>query len=90
MKESTLHEVPVDLFIDLAITLDKLKDMFNCNDGQLDEYDLDWSYFHKLYEDNSDLARNFLVITPNIIVLDRIRADFDGLKIFYQEHMTMR
>lgn len=48
MEESTLHEVPVDLFIDLAITLDKLKDMFNCNDGQLDQYDLDWSYFHKL------------------------------------------
>src|SRR3989338_640710 len=46
---------------------------------------LAWSYFHKLYEDNSDLARNFLVITPNIIVLDRIRADFDGLKIFYQD-----
>ncbi|GFO97531.1 type III restriction protein res subunit [groundwater metagenome] len=39
---------------------------------------LAWSFFHKLYEENSTLARNFLVITPNIIVLDRIRADFDG------------
>jgi len=29
---------------------------------------LAWSYFHKLYEENSDLARNFLIITPNIIV----------------------
>jgi len=46
---------------------------------------LAWSYFHKLYEEESDLARNFLVITPNIIVLDRIRADFDGLKIFYSD-----
>lgn len=46
---------------------------------------LAWSYFHKLYEENSALSRNFLVITPNIIVLDRIRADFDGLKIFYQD-----
>ncbi len=46
---------------------------------------LTWSYFHKLYEENSDLSRNFLVITPNIIVLDRIRADFDGLKIFYED-----
>ena len=44
-----------------------------------------WSYFHKLYEENSTLARNFLVITPNIIVLDRIRADFDGLKIFFSD-----
>ena len=41
-----------------------------------------WSYFHKLYEDGSNLARNFLLITPNIIVLDRLRADFDGLRIF--------
>jgi len=31
------------------------------------------------------LARNFLVITPNIIVLDRIRADFDGLKVFFSD-----
>lgn len=46
---------------------------------------LAWSYFHKLYEPDSGLARNFLVITPNIIVLDRIRADFDGLKIFFSD-----
>ncbi|HEY4479636.1 MAG TPA: DEAD/DEAH box helicase family protein [Candidatus Paceibacterota bacterium] len=46
---------------------------------------LAWSYFHKLYEKDSALARNFLVITPNIIVLDRIRADFDGLKIFFED-----
>lgn len=46
---------------------------------------LAWCYFHKLYEPDSDLARNFLVITPNIIVLDRIRADFEGLKIFFED-----
>lgn len=46
---------------------------------------LAWSYFHKLYEADSQLARNFLVIAPNIIVLDRIRADFDGLKIFFED-----
>jgi type III restriction enzyme len=46
---------------------------------------LAWSYFHKLYEEDSDLARNFLIITPNIIVLDRIRADFDGLRIFHED-----
>ena len=44
-----------------------------------------WSYFHKLYEPGSDLARNFLLIAPNIIVLDRLRADFDGLKIFFND-----
>ena len=44
-----------------------------------------WSYFHKLYEPDSRLARNFLLIAPNIIVLDRLRADFDGLKIFFND-----
>jgi type III restriction enzyme len=46
---------------------------------------LAWCYFHKLYEENSELARNFLMVTPNIIVLDRIRADFDGLRIFFED-----
>lgn len=46
---------------------------------------LAWCYFHKIYEENSELARNFLVIAPNIIVLDRIRTDFDGLRIFFEE-----
>lgn len=46
---------------------------------------LAWSYFHRTYEENSDLARNFLIITPNIIVLDRLLADFDGLKIFFDD-----
>ena len=44
-----------------------------------------WSYFHKLYEPDSPLARNFLLIAPNIIVLDRLRTDFDGLKIFFND-----
>lgn len=46
---------------------------------------LAWSFFHKLYEPKSELARNFLVITPNIIVLDRIYKDFQGLQIFYND-----
>ncbi len=44
-----------------------------------------WSYFHKLYEPDSELARNFLVIAPNIIVLDRIYKDFEGLRIFFED-----
>lgn len=46
---------------------------------------LAWSYFHKTYEAKSTLARNFLLIAPNIIVLDRLRMDFDGLKIFHAD-----
>ena len=44
-----------------------------------------WSYFHKLYEPESELARNFLVIAPNIIVLDRLHRDFRSLRIFFQD-----
>ena len=44
-----------------------------------------WCFFHRTYEPGSKLARNFLLIAPNIIVLDRLRADFDGLKIFFND-----
>ena len=44
-----------------------------------------WSFFHKLYEPDSELSRNFLVIAPNIIVLDRIYHDFQGLRVFFED-----
>jgi type III restriction enzyme len=46
---------------------------------------LAWSFYHKLYEPASDLARNFLIIAPNIIVLDRLLKDFNGLRIFLKD-----
>lgn len=46
---------------------------------------LAWSYFHKCYEVDSPFSRNFLVIAPNVIVLERLRTDFDGLKIFFTD-----
>lgn len=46
-----------------------------------------WAYFHKLYEEGSELARNFLLITPNVIVFERIKTDFEGSKIFYDDPM---
>ena len=46
---------------------------------------LAWAYFHKLYEKDSKLAKNFLLITPNIIVLERIKIDFVGLRVFYDD-----
>lgn len=46
---------------------------------------LAWSFYNKTYEPDSRLARNFLVIAPNIIVLDRIYKDFKGLDIFWQD-----
>jgi type III restriction enzyme len=44
-----------------------------------------WSFFHKIYEPESTLARNFLLIAPNIIVLDRLYKDFEGLRIFSED-----
>jgi type III restriction enzyme len=44
-----------------------------------------WSYFHKLYEADSTLSTNTLLIAPNIIVLDRLRVDFDGARVFYSD-----
>lgn len=44
-----------------------------------------WSFFHKLYEQGSELSRNFLLIAPNIIVLDRLYHDFQGLRIFFED-----
>lgn len=46
---------------------------------------LAWSYFNAKYEENTGLSKNFLVIAPNIIVLNRIRKDFDGLKYFFED-----
>jgi type III restriction enzyme len=44
-----------------------------------------WAYFHKKYEQDSKLAKNFLLITPNVIVFERIKNDFAGLKIFFSD-----
>ena len=41
-----------------------------------------WSYFNRMYEDNTDCSKNFLIIAPNIIVLDRLRKDFESLQMF--------
>lgn len=46
---------------------------------------LTWSYYHKLYEPDSELSRNFLIIAPNIIVLDRLYKDFRDLRIFSED-----
>lgn len=44
-----------------------------------------WAYFHKLYEEGSNLAKNFLLIAPNVIVFERIKNDFEGNKIFFSD-----
>jgi len=43
---------------------------------------MSWCYFHKEYENESDLSKNFLLIAPNTIVLDRLKEDIEGLRVF--------
>ena len=44
-----------------------------------------WSYFNRVYENKNELSSNFLIIAPNIIVLDRLKTDFDNLNIFRKD-----
>lgn len=44
-----------------------------------------WSYFHSLYEPDSDLARHFVIIAPNLTVFERLKDDFENCSIFYRD-----
>ncbi|MGH2543444.1 MAG: DEAD/DEAH box helicase family protein, partial [Ardenticatenaceae bacterium] len=44
-----------------------------------------WSYYHSLYEPDSDLARHFVLIAPNLTVYERLKDDFESGAIFYQD-----
>ena len=41
-----------------------------------------WSYFNALREPGSDLVRNFVIIAPNLTVYERLKDDFENIKIF--------
>lgn len=41
-----------------------------------------WSYFHRLRETASELATDSLIVAPNLIVFERLRADFEHGAIF--------
>ena len=43
-----------------------------------------WSYFNWKFENKEDFTSKFLVISPNVIVYDRLKRDFSELKIFKQ------
>lgn len=46
-----------------------------------------WQYFNAVAEGREDYASSFLVVAPNVIVFDRLRADFGGGRIFRQDPM---
>lgn len=41
-----------------------------------------WSYFHSLREPESDMARHFVIIAPNLTVFERLKEDFGNGRIF--------
>lgn len=41
-----------------------------------------WQYFNAVAEGRDDYATTFLVLAPNVIVFERLRADFGGGRIF--------
>jgi type III restriction enzyme len=41
-----------------------------------------WQFFNAVAEARGDYARSFLLIAPNVIVFERLRADFSGGRIF--------
>ena len=41
-----------------------------------------WQYFNAVAEGRDDYAKTFLIIAPNVIVFERLRADFGGGRIF--------
>ncbi|HTX30805.1 MAG TPA: DEAD/DEAH box helicase family protein [Solirubrobacteraceae bacterium] len=44
-----------------------------------------WSYFHWLYEPESAMTGSFLVIAPNLIVFERLKADFGDTRTFRRD-----
>ena len=53
-----------------------------------------WSYFHSLYEADSNMARHFVIIAPNLTVFERLREDFrpeiGGQNIFDKDPLIPR
>lgn len=41
-----------------------------------------WQYFNAVAEGRDDFARTFLIVAPNVIVFERLRADFGGGRVF--------
>lgn len=41
-----------------------------------------WQFANAIREDETQFAKNFLVLAPNVIVFDRLRSDFESGKIF--------
>ena len=41
-----------------------------------------WQFFNAVRENEEEYAKTFLIIAPNVIVLERLKSDFEGGRIF--------
>lgn len=46
-----------------------------------------WQFANAVREDDTQFAKNFLILAPNVIVYDRLRTDFESGKIFRNDPM---
>jgi type III restriction enzyme len=46
-----------------------------------------WHFFNAVAERSDDHARTFVILAPNVIVFERLRADFGGGRIFQADPM---
>jgi type III restriction enzyme len=44
-----------------------------------------WQFANAVREDETQYAKNFLVLAPNVIVFDRLRSDFESGRIFQKD-----
>lgn len=44
-----------------------------------------WQYFNTLFEERDDVTNKFLLVAPNLIVLDRLLGGFEGEESVYNE-----
>lgn len=49
---------------------------------------LTWAYFHALREPGSPLSSSSLVIAPNLIVMERLREDFEHAKVWRSDPLV--
>lgn len=44
-----------------------------------------WQYLNALHSEKGDFASSFVVLAPNLIVFERLRADLEGGRVFLQD-----
>src|SRR2546422_9925485 len=49
-----------------------------------------WQFFNAVRENETDYAKTFLIIAPNVIVLERLKTDFEGGRIFNVDPLIPR